>query len=90
MEEGTTLDEEDQFNLLGGDLSDDSSDTTEMEIFDATQSSESLNTPNFFGCISYPSSASHVDKFREFSSRHPISHLFRCFNISIVSHKYVV
>ena len=49
MEEGTTFgddsDEEDQFNHLGGDVSDDSSDTTEMEIFDATQSSKSLNTP---------------------------------------------
>ena len=38
-------DDEDQFNHLGGDLSDDSSDTTEMEIFDVTQSSKSLNTP---------------------------------------------
>ena len=49
MEEGTTFgddsDEEDQFNHLGCDVSDDSSDTTEMEIFDATQSSKSLNTP---------------------------------------------
>ena len=41
MEEGTTVgddsDEQDQFNRLAGDLSDDTSDTTEMEIFDATR-----------------------------------------------------
>ena len=40
MEEGTTFgdnsDKEDQFNCLCGDLSDDSSDTNEMEIFNAT------------------------------------------------------
>ena len=49
MEESTTFgddsDKENPFNLCG-DLSDDTIDTTEMEIFDATQSSKSMNSPS--------------------------------------------
>ena len=48
MEDCTTFVDDYQFNRLGGDMFDDGSDSTEMEIFDSTQTFKALNTPSVF------------------------------------------